>query len=122
MPSTTYKLNWNLLKKGSLIKIPTDNNRKYRVLSLANDGTAEIVPLNVPYSPSSSDWLLFSQDTSSISRKAGISGMFRGSDGNQYYGYSDPLDTSNTMSWGDTRCNNSPLANYLLDTTAYSTF
>ena len=43
MSSTTYKLNWNTLKKGSLIKF-TNDGTIYRVLTLANDGTAQLMP------------------------------------------------------------------------------
>lgn len=43
MSSTTYKLPWNTLKKGSLIKF-TNDSTVYRVLTLANDGTAQLMP------------------------------------------------------------------------------
>lgn len=39
----TYKLPWNTLKKGSLIRF-TNDSTIYRVLTLASDGTAQLMP------------------------------------------------------------------------------
>ena len=104
MSSTTYTLNWNTLKKGSLIKF-TNNSTIYRVLTLANDGTAQLMPHRnftiydeIYYAGTDTD--VYNMMSNSAQTK-------------RYYIYTKKLSETNGMSSYDNSLYNLPFANYL---------
>lgn len=104
MSSTTYTLNWNTLKKGSLIKF-TGDATIYRVLTLASDGTAELMPHR---NFSIYDEIYYAGTDTNVNMMTSNSAQTK-----RYYIYTKKLSETNGMTSYDNSLYNLPFNNYL---------
>lgn len=101
---TTYKLNWNTLKKGSLIKF-TGDAAIYRVLTLASDGTAQLMPHR--------NFSIYNQVYYSGTDASTNYMMSNSTQTKRYYIYTTPLSELSGMSSYDNSLYNLPFNLYL---------
>ena len=106
--NTTYKVAVNNLKKGSAIQIGTVT---YRVLSLTNDGTAEIFPLS--WSSGTGINTVLPPWSYSLSNMQDLSPVYRASNNDSYYCKAVPFSTTIGPRWESQLSRYLPFSNYL---------
>lgn len=108
MSSTTYTLNWNTLKKGSLIRFTNDGSGTvYRVLTLASDGTAQLMPHR--------NFALYNQVSYSGTDTDVYYMMSNAAQTKRYYIYTKKLSELSGMSSYESKLRNLPFYSYLQD-------